>query len=559
MEKSCKQCNATFDITDDDIAFYDAVSPVFNGKKISLPPPDQCPDCRYQQRLTWRNERNLYRRKCAVTGEDIVSIFSPDKSWPPIVKQSYWWSDAWDPREYGRDFDFNRPFFEQWLELFKVVPQLAMNNQQSENCEFSNQSQMNKDCYMVFCTSESRDCMHGMWFQFCENCVDCLYLGRSRYCYEVVNGENCYHCTHSQNLTNCSEVHYSRDCIGCQDCFGCVNLRRKEYCIFNEQKTKEEYETFMKSFDSTSWSAREVFRNRMEEMAFQHPRPHAILRHTEDVSGNFLQQAKNVRERMFIQYAEDCLRCFNVHEGVRDCRDYTLFGRRAELIYESASCGIDIQRLAFCYQCREGSNSLYYCSSCDACQDCFGSISLRHKRYCIFNRQYTKDEYEQTVPKLIEKMRREGAWGEMFPMDLSPIPYNHSYAQRYFPLTKRQALERGLGWYDKEVEDAKQAVNAGALPDQLPSASEPILARSVSSGRPYRITTKEMEKYHQLGVPLPRYTYDERMELRAKKLGGIRLYERTCMKTGKPILTTYAPDSPYIIWDRDIYEEESVS
>jgi len=46
------------------------------------------------------------------------------------------------------------------------------------------------------------------------------------------------------------------------------------------------------------------------------------------------------------------------------------------------------------------------------------------------------------------------------------------------------------------------------------------------------------------------------MDERAKKLGGVKLYERTCAKTGKPILTTYPPESPYILWDRDVYEKE---
>ncbi len=558
MKKACRSCSNVFEITDDDLAFYERVSPVFNGRKELIPHPTLCPECRLQRRLAFRCPLSVFIRPGYPDGKQIFSMFPPSSAFP-VMPNKYWHGDEWNPSAFSEEISWEQPFLEQFKAFTGRVPQPALAAFNNENCDYCNNLSDNRNCYLVFNTSNAEDCM------YCDNawdskdCIECTMTMQSQLCYDCTYCIRCYKLQSSEYSEDCSESAFLVFCRSCKHCFGCVNLRRKEYCIFNEQKTKEEYETFMKSFDSTSWSAREVFRNRMEEMAFQHPRPHAILRHTEDVSGNFLQQAKNVRESMFIQYAEDCLRCFNVHEGVRDCRDYTLFGRRAELIYESASCGIDIQRLAFCYQCREGSNSLYYCSSCDACQDCFGSISLRHKRYCIFNRQYTKDEYEQTVPKLIEKMRREGAWGEMFPMDLSPIPYNHSYAQRYFPLTKRQALERGLGWYDKEVEDAKQAVNAGALPDQLPSASEPILARSVSSGRPYRITTKEMEKYHQLGVPLPRYTYDERMELRAKKLGGIRLYERTCMKTGKPILTTYAPDSPYIIWDRDIYEEESVS
>ncbi len=33
MQKNCKQCSEQFEITDEDLKFYDKVSPVFNGKK----------------------------------------------------------------------------------------------------------------------------------------------------------------------------------------------------------------------------------------------------------------------------------------------------------------------------------------------------------------------------------------------------------------------------------------------------------------------------------------------------------------------------------------------
>jgi hypothetical protein len=35
----------------------------------------------------------------------------------------------------------------------------------------------------------------------------------------------------------------------------------------------------------------------------------------------------------------------------------------------------------------------------------FGCIGLRGKEYCILNKQYTKEEYEALVPKIIEKMK----------------------------------------------------------------------------------------------------------------------------------------------------------
>ena len=97
--KSCKHCGASFPITDKDLEFYDKVSPVFAGKKYQIPTPAFCPDCRQQRRLSFRNERKLYKRKCDLTGKDIISIYSPDKVYT-VYEQSEWWSDKWDPLDY---------------------------------------------------------------------------------------------------------------------------------------------------------------------------------------------------------------------------------------------------------------------------------------------------------------------------------------------------------------------------------------------------------------------------------------------------------------------------
>ncbi|MDP2670455.1 MAG: hypothetical protein Q8O99_06090 [bacterium] len=48
-----------------------------------------------------------------------------------------------------------------------------------------------------------------------------------------------------------------------------------------------------------------------------------------------------------------------------------------------------------------------YCFYCRDCTNCFGCMGLRNKQYCVFNNQYTKQEYERLVPKLIKQMEGE--------------------------------------------------------------------------------------------------------------------------------------------------------
>jgi len=72
--KQCKKCSAKFDITDRDLEFYKKVSPKFPSPQPSplgerefivyeIPTPTLCPECRQQRRLSFRNERKLYKRK----------------------------------------------------------------------------------------------------------------------------------------------------------------------------------------------------------------------------------------------------------------------------------------------------------------------------------------------------------------------------------------------------------------------------------------------------------------------------------------------------------------
>ena len=53
MLKQCENCQKQFEITSEDLRFYDKVSPVFNGVKYQIPAPTLCPDCRPNRNITF--------------------------------------------------------------------------------------------------------------------------------------------------------------------------------------------------------------------------------------------------------------------------------------------------------------------------------------------------------------------------------------------------------------------------------------------------------------------------------------------------------------------------
>ena len=124
----CQNCKQDFIIDAQDFDFY---------TKIKVPPPTFCPECRLQRRLAWRNERGLYRRKCDAPGHEemIITMYPPELTLP-VYDQKYWWSDAWDPMEFAREYDFSRPFFEQWKDLLYIIPAPALINLQDVDSDY---------------------------------------------------------------------------------------------------------------------------------------------------------------------------------------------------------------------------------------------------------------------------------------------------------------------------------------------------------------------------------------------------------------------------------------
>src|SRR3989344_8131858 len=139
MKYSCKNCSKEFPIFPDDLLFYE---------KMGVPPPENCPECRQEQRILFRNFKTLYKRPSSKSGSSMISMYNPDVPFP-VYTHDEWWADDWDAKSYGRDFDFTRTFFEQFNDLIKVVPRLPSMVVRSQECDYSNSVYDCKNCYLM--------------------------------------------------------------------------------------------------------------------------------------------------------------------------------------------------------------------------------------------------------------------------------------------------------------------------------------------------------------------------------------------------------------------------
>src|SRR3989344_8204454 len=139
--QECQNCKQDFIIDPEDFAFYE---------KIKVPAPTWCPKCRLVRRLIGMNERVFYKRKCDMTGKEILSMFPEDTPFP-VYESEAWYSDNWDPYQYGQEYNFSKPFFEQFLELQNKVPRMALVIQgKSVNSPYAHRTSNPKNSYMVF-------------------------------------------------------------------------------------------------------------------------------------------------------------------------------------------------------------------------------------------------------------------------------------------------------------------------------------------------------------------------------------------------------------------------
>ncbi len=568
ISQTCRLTGKLFEISEADQEFY---------MKMGVPIPTMCPEERMRRRFAFRNERKLYRRKCSATGQDILSIYHPDVPFP-VYETSYWWGDSWDQYANGRDFDFNRSFFEQFAELQKVSPVAAraVHLASMQNSDYCNACNGMKDCYMVFEASQDERCLYSRGIYFGFDCVDCLGMDHCEGCYECVD---CQHSTFSKYLFHsktCSDCHFSANLIGCSNCFGCVNLRNKTYHFFNQPYSKEEYEKKVQELKSLK-STEDIFKT-FEAFRLRFPVKYAHQMNTQNSTGDYLSNVKDCQECYDVEEAENCNYCTDIsggNGGSHHSLDIHLAFMGIEYCYECHAVGMNSQNVMFCDATWGGASNVMYSRYCvNGCQDCFGCISLKKARYCILNKQYTKEEYESLVPRIIEQMKGAfivdrlsnmmgnshesenmlindkrstiNEFGEFFPAHMSTFAYNESFAQDYFPLTKEQALQLGYTWRDQEVNI--QSVSPAEMIPNVPVCDH--------CSKQFRVIPQEKVFYEKWNVVVPKVCFECRHKRRMSYKNPRRMYVRNCMKCTKEIQSTYSPEGKEMVYCEQCYLEE---
>lgn len=532
MIKICTLSQEPFEISAKEAAFCE---------RLGMPLPTTSPQERLRALMATRNEWKLYRRTCDATGEAIVSAYPPDSPFK-VYKNSVWWGDTWNALDYGREFDFNRPFFEQFQELQKVVPREGTSVFNSENCDYNGHIRESKNCYLNSLVAKCEDTHYSYWMVKDKDVLDSMYTNESTLCYWCSDVNNGYECVLVEESNNVKECYFSYQLRGCDHCIFSSNLTNKSYYLFNQPCTKEQFEEIKNRLLNGTYTRWQEAYGHFLDMRKKAIHRFAHNLNCENVSGDHAYNCRNCVDCFDSFESEDGLNVISMANSKDVHNAYSAGWPGCEVIYQccvSRGC----KESSFCTYTWFSTNMIYS-DSCSTCESCFGSIGLKHKKYCILNKQYSKEDYEQLLPKVIAHLKKTGEWGQFFPQAVLPYAYNETGAQDFFPLAQEDAIKRGYRWREKDKKEYQKATlekPSDSIHETTESITKEILACAECS-KNYKIIPQEFKFYQQLKLPIPRHCPECRHKSRFSRRNPYRLFNRKCNQCQKEIRSTYAAD-----------------
>ncbi len=251
--KGLKNCYIVFDQSGgEDLYYHQCCS---NDKNcIECWALDDCDTC-YECKLS----RNLFQCfYCEMSRNCIGSSFLWDcrnsencfMSSGLRNKKHYFRNEYVGPEEYLRrmqEVDFGS--FNEVQKLREEFRQLKLATPRKPNWNEKSENSLGDFIW------SSKDVYYSLYADLCENVAYSEGLANARDVYDTFGGnqterlyevsniwdENCYNVKFSSHVNGCRDVEYSDFCNECTNCFGCVGLDRKQFCIFNKQYNEEDY------------------------------------------------------------------------------------------------------------------------------------------------------------------------------------------------------------------------------------------------------------------------------------------------------------------------------
>ena len=526
----CRETGEEFELSE---GMYDTY------KKNGVPLPTVAPHIRLLRMRAHMGGIELFMRTDG-QGKDIVSVYDP-QSPGQIVDVDYAFSDEFNALQYGKELNVQESFFSQWKKLSETVPRPAIaTDDNSENCTWCSYDLEFKNCYATFGGVSNENLL------FCDMCINSKHsvdsgnITKSEWCYDSVS---CFQCANTYYSAFCESSYDIAFCFGCKNVsnsFGCYNIQNKKYCFFNQQLTKDQYEEYMKKIDLGNRAVSDAYWQKKVKDLWANAYLSANVNfNSERALGDELINCKDTYG-ISVFTAERLYNTFDASFAKDSCYITT-----CNTIEKSVNClrCINAYENKMCIAC-EGCVDMEYCENCVSCEHCFGCIGLNHKKFCIFNVEYSEEEYWKKLDEIKSAMFIRGEYGEFFPYFTSLFAYNTSHADVFFPLEKEEVEKLQSRWY--VFSKNNQTSLTESVPEKLNSVGDDILQKQFicpSSGRLLRVVRPQLTFHKKMNVALPAEHPSVRRKKKYKLMGGLKLHKTNCVECQIEIYTRYNPAS----------------
>jgi hypothetical protein len=589
--RTCERTGEDFPIFQADIEMLEKLSPVIAGKKYLLPLPKLAPEARQQLRYMFINYYHLYRTTCWLTGKSIISRFPPESEVKVFTNEA-WAGDSRDYTDYAVDYAWG----DVLLPIHKLIHTTPYQDliwsfsNLEHNAQYTNYTADVANCYFLFDSNTTENSCYCTKAHNCSKVFDCLNIVDSQECYDCVDVKWVYNCTHCYDCSDCNNCAYLIDCHGCNYCLFSTNLQQKQYYIFNAPVSKEEYESAYKELQKNNYNPVTWW----DQIQKKSIRKNIHLLHSEHSIGENIRFSNNAFCSTNTMNSHNMRYC-DAMESSQDCLDVDSYGHESFLMYNATQVGRYSHHI-WCSSIIGKGENLLYCIETKKSKNCFGCVNIKEKEYCIFNKQYSKDEYETIVPQLIQQMQHDAQWGEFFPTDFSILPYNDSAAYDYYPIKEILSsgkvqpinphgiwcveilapekfisdailhlwstdlkIKRRTGIKEVDIPDRIKLLSSSDLPASIDEVHDDLLQQAIVcevSGRPFRIVQLELDFYRRHHLPLPRKHPDIRREERIQQRPGKTLYLRNCDTCKIEMLSVYKERETFKVFCEACYNKE---
>ncbi len=303
-------------------------------------------------------------------------------------------------------------FVEEYRKLQLKTPRLSTFILNASNSDYCFNVDQAKNLYLVANGFQSQDCLYGRDIYNSNDCLDCDHIKEGTLLFNCINCRNCYNCDFLQESENCNDCRYGYFLRSCKNCIGCAGLTHKEFYIFNQSYSPEDYKKKLATLTE------EEIKTGFQKISREVPRVNLTVLNSENCTGNCIYNSKNIHHSYDVHDCEDSGYLLE-SKKIKDSYDISVL-ESSQLCYQICTSQA-LNNCNFCYFCLQSSD-LEFCECVNASEFCFGCISLHRKKYYILNQPYSKEEYFKITAEIKADLRARKLYGKM----LIPSTFPHS-------------------------------------------------------------------------------------------------------------------------------------